>query len=76
MGQELEASGAEAAEGQVRGILAGLGFTDAMAEGSSAILSGGWRMRVVNIMYVCCARAFVLLFKKIVCAYTHSSFRR
>lgn len=48
MGQELEASGAEAAEGQVRGILAGLGFTDEMAERSSAILSGGWRMRVVN----------------------------
>jgi ABC-type molybdenum transport system ATPase subunit/photorepair protein PhrA len=32
----------------VRAILAGLGFTDAMAAGSSSILSGGWRMRVVS----------------------------
>ena len=44
--QELAASGAEAAEGKVRKIIYGLGFTAAMAEGPVSRLSGGWRMRV------------------------------
>jgi len=46
VGEALDAMGADAAEGTVRGILTGLGFTDAMMEGPSTLLSGGWRMRV------------------------------
>eukprot|EP00931_Biecheleriopsis_adriatica_P072700 TRINITY_DN47117_c0_g1_i1.p1 TRINITY_DN47117_c0_g1~~TRINITY_DN47117_c0_g1_i1.p1 ORF type:complete len:790 (+),score=219.51 TRINITY_DN47117_c0_g1_i1:33-2402(+) len=46
VGEELEASGAEAAEARVRKILCGLGFTTSMAEGPVSVLSGGWRMRV------------------------------
>ena len=42
----LEACGGWAAEGVVARILAGLGFTPAMAAAPSAKLSGGWRMRV------------------------------
>jgi len=45
-GAQIDASGAEAAEARVRGILTGLGFSEAMMEGSSSLLSGGWRMRV------------------------------
>ncbi|CAM9281089.1 unnamed protein product [Ectocarpus sp. 6 AP-2014] len=43
---ELDAIGADAAEGTVRKILTGLGFTDEMQDGPTTILSGGWRMRV------------------------------
>eukprot|EP00752_Nemacystus_decipiens_P007516 g6716.t1 len=46
VGAELEAIGADAAEGTVRKILTGLGFTDEMQDGPTTILSGGWRMRV------------------------------
>ncbi|KAK3284137.1 hypothetical protein CYMTET_8194, partial [Cymbomonas tetramitiformis] len=46
LGKELEAMGADAAEGKVRGILTGLGFTEEMQNGSTLTLSGGWRMRV------------------------------
>merc|ERR1719375_1824768 len=46
VGEELEATGAEAAEANVRRILCGLGFSDEMAEGPVSLLSGGWRMRV------------------------------
>jgi len=46
VGEELEASGAEAAEASVRRILCGLGFTTEMADGPVNRLSGGWRMRV------------------------------
>eukprot|EP00854_Cymbomonas_tetramitiformis_P021235 gene21235-25514_t len=45
LGKELEAMGADAAEGKVRGILTGLGFTEEMQNGSTLTLSGGWRMR-------------------------------
>ncbi|CAB1097949.1 ABC [Ectocarpus sp. CCAP 1310/34] len=43
---ELDAIGADAAEGTVRKILTGLGFTDEMQDGPTTTLSGGWRMRV------------------------------
>ncbi|CAN0417386.1 unnamed protein product [Pylaiella littoralis] len=46
VGAELDAIGADAAEGTVRKILTGLGFTDEMQDGPTTILSGGWRMRV------------------------------
>lgn len=46
VGQQLEASGADASESKVRRILTGLGFTEAMQDGPSTTLSGGWRMRV------------------------------
>jgi ATP-binding cassette subfamily F protein 1 len=46
VGAELEASGAEGAEAQVRQILVGLQFTEKMMDGSVKLLSGGWRMRV------------------------------
>jgi len=46
VGMELEATGAEAAESQVRQILVGLQFTEKMMEGPVRLLSGGWRMRV------------------------------
>eukprot|EP00933_Yihiella_yeosuensis_P033465 TRINITY_DN27168_c0_g1_i1.p1 TRINITY_DN27168_c0_g1~~TRINITY_DN27168_c0_g1_i1.p1 ORF type:complete len:794 (-),score=230.78 TRINITY_DN27168_c0_g1_i1:113-2473(-) len=46
VGEELEASGAEAAEARVRKILCGLGFSSDMADGPVSRLSGGWRMRV------------------------------
>lgn len=46
IGDELEATGAEAAEARVRQILYGLGFTTYMADGPVSRLSGGWRMRV------------------------------
>eukprot|EP01063_Lacrimia_lanifica_P027902 TRINITY_DN3982_c0_g1_i1.p1 TRINITY_DN3982_c0_g1~~TRINITY_DN3982_c0_g1_i1.p1 ORF type:complete len:729 (+),score=284.23 TRINITY_DN3982_c0_g1_i1:57-2243(+) len=44
--EELTARGADAAEGKVRRILSGLGFTRAMQEAGSTLLSGGWRVRV------------------------------
>jgi len=46
VGEQLEVSGAEAAEAKVRRILCGLGFSDSMVEGPVDVLSGGWRMRV------------------------------
>eukprot|EP00927_Polykrikos_kofoidii_P029465 TRINITY_DN25480_c0_g1_i1.p1 TRINITY_DN25480_c0_g1~~TRINITY_DN25480_c0_g1_i1.p1 ORF type:complete len:861 (+),score=215.97 TRINITY_DN25480_c0_g1_i1:146-2584(+) len=46
VGEDLEASGAEAAEGKVRQILCGLAFTSEMVDGPVSRLSGGWRMRV------------------------------
>mmetsp|Transcript_34465 Transcript_34465/g.78637 ORF Transcript_34465/g.78637 Transcript_34465/m.78637 type:complete len:780 (+) Transcript_34465:58-2397(+) len=46
VGEQLEVTGAEAAEAKVRKILCGLGFTDAMVDGPVDVLSGGWRMRV------------------------------
>ncbi|CAM9857813.1 unnamed protein product [Ascophyllum nodosum] len=46
VGTELDAIGADAAEGKVRKILTGLGFTEEMQDGPTTILSGGWRMRV------------------------------
>jgi ATP-binding cassette subfamily F protein 1 len=46
VGEELEAIGADGAEGRVRRILIGLGFTDDMQDGPTKTLSGGWRMRV------------------------------
>jgi len=46
VGDELEVSGADAAEGKVRRILYGLAFTAKQADGPVSELSGGWRMRV------------------------------
>lgn len=46
IGTELDARGADACEAKVRRILTGLGFSEAMQDGSSVSLSGGWRMRV------------------------------
>lgn len=46
VGAELDASGADTCEAKVRRILTGLGFTEAMQDGPSTTLSGGWRMRV------------------------------
>ena len=46
VGAQLEAAGADSCEAKVRRILTGLGFTEAMQEGTSRSLSGGWRMRV------------------------------
>jgi ATPase subunit of ABC transporter with duplicated ATPase domains len=46
LGDELQASGADSCEARVRGILTGLGFSEAMMEGGTRSLSGGWRMRV------------------------------
>ena len=43
---ELEAEGAEAAEGRARALLAGLGFDAAKQDGPTTQLSGGWRMRL------------------------------
>jgi len=43
---ELDARGAESAEGRVRKILAGLGFTEKTMENGVRTFSGGWRMRV------------------------------
>lgn len=44
--EELNAMKADAAEGKVRRILSGLGFTRRMMERPTKDLSGGWRMRV------------------------------
>ncbi|THD22912.1 ATP-binding cassette transporter sub-family F member 1 [Fasciola hepatica] len=44
--EELNAMKADAAEGKVRRILSGLGFTSKMMERPTKDLSGGWRMRV------------------------------
>ena len=46
VGQQLVASGADAAEAKVCRILSGLGFTRKMQAGNTTTLSGGWRMRV------------------------------
>ncbi|CAN0171624.1 unnamed protein product, partial [Discosporangium mesarthrocarpum] len=46
VGAQLDSMGADAAEGRVRRILTGLGFTEEMQDGPTTILSGGWRMRV------------------------------
>lgn len=44
--EEYDAIGANDAEARVQAILCGLGFTEAMVDGPSSKLSGGWRMRV------------------------------
>ncbi|CAM9657732.1 unnamed protein product [Chrysoparadoxa australica] len=46
IGSELVVIGADGAEGTVRRILIGLGFTQQMQDGPTDQLSGGWRMRV------------------------------
>lgn len=43
---ELDVIGAYSAEGRVRRILAGLGFTSEMQNRATSKFSGGWRMRV------------------------------
>lgn len=44
--EELNAMGADAAEGKARRILSGLQFTKEMQERATKDFSGGWRMRV------------------------------
>jgi ATP-binding cassette subfamily F protein 3 len=44
--ERLEQIGAHAAESRAATILSGLQFTDEMQHGTTAELSGGWRMRV------------------------------
>lgn len=44
--EELEATGALAAESKARRILSGLGFTPEMQQRETRKFSGGWRMRI------------------------------
>mgnify|MGYP002634183088 CR=1 FL=1 len=58
---ELESLGAEAAEGQARSILTGLGFTQIMQDAPTTNLSGGWRMRLALARALFAAPELLLL---------------